>query len=144
MKTKLTGLLIVLSIAIISCDMDIQQENNDLLTSSIWIGEREPLLNGAKSKWPDNHFTFHKNGDYTYEAGEIIKIAGKWKWIDKNEICISYESVTIEGKWFNFDEKNSYYIRILEISEGNLKTLERLGKDTWDSGFTKEKTYKSS
>jgi len=141
MKTKLTGILIILSLATISCNLDFQQQSKDLLTSITWTIEESPLINGEISKTPESHYTFHKNGNYTLDVGETI-IKGQWKWTRRNEIYLELKSINAKGIQGDFDGKQNYYIRILEVSESNLKTLQRFETDTWDSGFAKERNYR--
>ena len=139
MKTKLTGLLIMMSIAIISCNTDFQGGDNELLTSTNWTAVQKPLINGEMPKFSENS-TFHKDGKYTFEAGEM-KVTGEWKWTKKDEIYLELKTISLNNIQENFDGKQNYYLRILEVSENNLKTLERFETDSWDSGFAKEKTY---
>ncbi|HEU5289747.1 MAG TPA: hypothetical protein VFU05_03830 [Cyclobacteriaceae bacterium] len=142
MKTKLTGLLILFSTAIISCDTDLQQDHNDLLTSTIWKGEQTSLIAGEASKEPECRYTFHKNGDYTLEFGEMMSVTGKWKWVSKNEIFLELKSFTFSGLQENYKKGLNYNVRILEISKSKLKTLKKFETDAWDSGFAREATFK--
>jgi hypothetical protein len=139
MKAKFSKLLIMLSIVLGACGSDVQQSNNELLTLAHWKAEQKPLLNGEVSKFSENH-NFYKDGTYALMANEI-KIEGKWNWTNENEIYLRINSINIKGAKENLNKPYGYYIRIMEVSDNKLKTLERFEGDAWDSGFAKEKIY---
>lgn len=140
MKTKLSRILIIITcIALTSCDVDVQQESNELLTSAHWTIEQKPLLNGETPKFTEKYI-FHKDGSYTLESG-YITIGGQWKWTDQQEIYLQIKTLNIKGENMALNQKQNSYIRILEVNENTLKTLERYEGDAWDSGFAKEITY---
>ena len=142
MKTKLAGVIIILGVLSISCDSDVQEVNNELLTSTTWTDQSPPAT--QESNWPESRYTFHKNGDYTLEFGEEMKITGRWKWVSKNEIYLEFKSMTF-GKDKHIDlEGQNYNVRILEISEVKLKTFKKFETDAWDSGFAREHTYNAN
>lgn len=104
------------------------------------MAEKRPLLSGKMPRVTEYH-TFNADGSYTLESGEI-KINGQWKWVDESEIYLQINSIAVANRQDNFDStKSSYHLRILEVSENKLKTLEKFETDAWNSGFAKERTY---
>jgi len=143
MKSKWLGSLLILCIVIISCNPNIRKESNDLLTSTKWTTDYLKSHTFPLPEYPENH-TFHKNGDYTFEgAGGGLVVIGQWKWIGKDEIYVQWKSITVNDVGDNFDEKQSFYMRILEISKTELRTLVRDETDTWESGHATDVNYKS-
>ncbi|WKK82509.1 hypothetical protein [Marivirga arenosa] len=140
MKTKISGLLIIISIVITSCNTTNQQAKTDLLTSTNWLEETKTVKDG-ESKWQEYH-SFHKDGQYSLKANEMT-VTGEWNWTDDNEIYLQFKNIEIEGSENNLEDQQNYYIKILEVSENKLKTLERFEGDDWDSGFAKERNFKA-
>lgn len=136
---KSTALLLMVCIAMISCNTLTQKGTSDLLTSTKWTVEQKQLLNGEMLTTLEN-YSFQKDGKYIFESGEA-KVTGQWKWTGMDEIYLELKSITLKGVQQDFDNKQNYFIRILEVSEDKLRTLERFNGDSWDSGFAKEKTY---
>lgn len=124
-------LKITLVLVLFSCGRN--SEKNDLLTSSAWTSE---------SGTPDGTSTqkFLHDGTYFLEVGGN-KVHGKWNWTKDGEIYLQAESITINGKENHFNSGLNTYIKIVELTDKTLRTVERGEGDTWDSGFTKEHSY---
>lgn len=85
-------------------------------------------------------YKFLTDGAYILESGEI-KVNGKWSWTKDGEIYLQTEGFTLNGQINRFDSSSNAYIKIVELTDKLLRTLERSEGDTWDSGFAKEKNY---
>lgn len=75
-----------------------------------------------------------------------LKFSGQWLWTDENEIFVMTDEVKIDTVSYQFSEgigsqPQGYYIRITQLNNKELKTLERHQRDTWNSGFAKERLY---
>jgi hypothetical protein len=129
MKTLLT---IAFTLISVSCTKDLNDKNS-LLTSITWS------IKKADSR-ASEQYRFLSDGKYFIETNETV-INGKWKWINKDEIFIEEEGLTIKGQANKLDAPLKSYIKILELSDKGLKTLERFERDAWDSGFAREQNY---
>lgn len=141
MKTKLTWPLIVLSIAIISCNADLEQNVDKLLTSTNWKMENEQLKKGETSA-PLVSYTYHKNGNYTWVVDKNMKITGRWKKTGRNEIYVELKSVILNNNPTDLSGNQGFYVEVLEISASHLKTIERFKVDTPNFDVIKERSYK--
>jgi hypothetical protein len=129
-----TALILILT----SCSSNLDSTRNDLLTSTTWIVQRE-LANSGTPK-SDETIKFLYDGNYLSEYKEI-KVEGKWNWTTEGEIFLKIQRVTVKGRSVNFDKSRNYYIRIRELSDKVLRTVERYVTDAWDSGFAEKKSY---
>jgi hypothetical protein len=127
-----TLLAIAFTLILISCAKDLNDKNS-LLTSSTWT------IKKTDSRAAEQ-YRFLSDGKYFIETNETV-INGKWKWINKDEIFLEAEGLTIKGQANKLDAPLRSYIRILELSDKGLKTLERFESDAWDSGFAREQNY---
>jgi hypothetical protein len=129
MKILLT---IAITLILVSCTKDLN-EKNSLLTSIAWT------IKKADSRAAEQ-YRFMSDGKYFIETNETV-INGKWKWINEDQICLEAEGLTIKGQANKFDAPLRSYLKILELSDKGLKTLERFESDAWDSGFAREQNY---
>ncbi|HTJ50113.1 MAG TPA: hypothetical protein VL443_11700 [Cyclobacteriaceae bacterium] len=135
MKTLLT---ITFALVLFSCGKNATSDKNDLLTSLNWVVEKGSI-DGETPKATEI-YRFQTDGTYLLESGEV-KVNGKWNWTSEGEIFLQTEGMTINGHVNKFDKSSNSYLKIVELTEKTLKTLERNDGDTWDSGFAKEKNY---
>jgi hypothetical protein len=68
-------------------------------------------------------------------------VNGRWNWTKDGEIYLQTEGLTLNGQVNKFDSTSNSYIKIVELTDKTLRTVERSESDTWDSGFAKEKSY---
>ena len=130
-----TAVLMLLSLILVSCSTD--SDKNELLTSLHW--KSKPNADGSKAT---ETLRFLNDGTFVSDAG-AVKINGKWSWKNENEIYVEITGMTTGGQSSAFDKSSNYHVRILEISDKGLKTLELAEGDTWESGFAVEKKYTS-
>ncbi|MDH5476291.1 MAG: hypothetical protein OEX22_11410 [Cyclobacteriaceae bacterium] len=134
-------LIIVVALALVfSCNVDSNEEREELLSSITWTIMQESMSN---SETPNRKATynFRNDGTYLLKAGDI-EINGKWSWVKNDEIFLEVKELTFNDEETQFDAKSiNYYIRVIELSEKVFKTLERHEGDDWDSGFVKEVNY---
>lgn len=129
-----TIVVLLLSLFLVSCSTD--SDKNELLTSLQW---RESKADGHATKFVQT-LSFLKDGTFVSDAG-TIKIDGKWSWKNENEIYLQITGITAGDQSNAFDKSSNYHVRILEISDKRLKTLELSEGDTWESGFAVERNY---
>lgn len=132
---------IAIVLFLFSCGKNSNSERNDLLTSLSWTIERASL-DGRPTNAVETH-RFVDDGTYTLESGEV-KVNGNWEWTEADVIHLHLESLTINGETNTYDVQPAYYIKIVELTEKTLRTLEKGEGDSWDSGFAKERTYAAS
>jgi len=94
----------------------------------------------AELQKPVELYQFLTDGTFLLESGEI-KVNGKWRWTKDSEIYLQTEGLTVNGKINKFEPGTNAYIRIIELTDKTLRTLERNDGDTWDSGFAEEVNY---
>lgn len=135
MKLLLT---IALTLLLLSCEKNSSADKNDLLTSLAWTIEKG-ALDGEMPKSTET-YKFLADGTYLLES-EGIKVNGKWSWTKDGEIYLQTEGLTINGQVNKFDKASNSFIRVVELTDKTLRTLERAEGDTWDFGFAKEKNY---
>jgi hypothetical protein len=133
MKSLMT---IILTLLFFSCNNST--DKNELLTSLNWVVDKGSV-DGDMPKETEK-YKFMNDGTYLVEAGEV-KVNGKWSWTKDGEIFLQTEGITINGQLNKFDKSSNSYLRIVELTDKTLKTLERAEGDSWDSGFVKEKKY---
>lgn len=131
-------ILIILNLFFNDVSTERCQISSELLTSYAWIEQ------GADGKYVVKHL-FNKNGQYSATAGGDC-FYGQWLWSGENEVYVAVEGIKSEkySQEFNHGIGSSFqadYIRILEISDKEMRTLERIEGDAWDSGFAREGTY---
>lgn len=131
--------VIVIALVLTSCTGS-SSDKNRLLTAVTWTLDKASM-DSTKLR-VEERYNFYDDGVYSLEAGET-KVTGTWKWIDDDEIFLATEGLTINGNENKFDAPSNSYIKIVELSEKNLKTLERHEGDAWESGFAKEQHYRS-
>jgi hypothetical protein len=112
MKTLLT---IAFALILVSCAKDLNEKNN-LLTSITWTIKKA----GSRAA---EQYRFLSDGNYFIETNETV-INGKWKWINKDEIFLEAEGLTIKGQANKLDAPLRSYIKILELSDKGLKTFQ--------------------
>ena len=135
MKSLLT---IAVTLVLFSCGKNSSADRNDLLTSLTWTVEKGSI-DGDMPKSTEI-YKFLTDGTYLLQSGEI-KVNGKWSWTKDGEIYLQTEGLTLSGQVNKFDSNSNSYIKIVELTDKTLRTLERSEDDTWDSGFAKEKSY---
>lgn len=136
-QTEMKTLVVVLlSLIVVSCSTD--SKKNELLTSLHWK-ESKPSEDASK---PAETLSFLEDGTFVSDAG-VFKINGKWSWKNENEISVEITGMTTGGQSNAFDKSSKYKVRILEISDKGLKTLEVAEGDGWDSGFAVERNFTS-
>jgi len=130
--------ILIFSLLTQSYSFEGKTQDNDILTSYAWV----------KDDGRQDHkevYTFYRNGQYITELGEI-KTFGKWLWTSKNEIFMLHGGLQIDTLSIHIQEglgssSQGFYVRIIEINDKELKTLERYEGDSWDSGFAREQRY---
>lgn len=131
---------LALTVVLYSCSLTTGSSNDQLLTAFKWSIEKGSI-DGTMPQSTEYH-TFLTDGTYQLESGDT-KVNGKWNWTNDNEIFLQTEGVTINGQTNTFDKKSNGYIKVLELTEKTLKTMERGEGDSWDSGFAKERSYRA-
>ncbi len=116
-----------------------QERPIDLLTSRSWA----KIDSSANHDKAIHHF--HKNGQYVFETWNI-QFIGKWVSIAPDEISFHHDWMKIDTMTFQLSSglgypQSSYHMRILEISEVELITIEKHEGDLWDSPFVKKIRY---
>lgn len=129
---------IAVTLVLFSCGKNSSSDKNDLLTSLKWTVEKG-TIDGDMPKSTETH-KFLTDGAYLLESGEI-KVNGKWSWTNEGDIYLQIEGLTLNGQVNKFDSNSNSYIKIVELTDKTLRTLERSEGDTWDSGFAKKKRY---
>lgn len=131
-------LTILAALVLISCGKNASSDKNDLLTSSTWTIEKGSV-DGEMPQLTET-YKFLTDGTYLLEAGEV-KVNGKWKWTTNREIYLQTEGLTANEQTDKFESSSNSYIKIIELTDKTLRTLERHETDTWESGFAKERSY---
>lgn len=113
-------------------------QETEVLTSKKWLEYGDNLNNKVIH-------VFRKNGEYITKSGDI-SFTGRWYWTDNNEIFTLINEFKNDTVSYQFSEglgslSPGSYIRITQLNDKELKTLERHEGDSWDSGFAKERTY---
>lgn len=140
LKVMKSILIIVVIFALGSCASNPASENNELLTSFAWTIEKGSI-DGEMPKSSETYM-FLTDGTYRFQSGEV-KVNGKWRWTKEDEIYLQTDGMIMDGQVNSFDLATESYIRVVELTDRNLRTLERGKGDTWDSGFAKERNYTS-
>ncbi len=135
---KSLSTIIILMLILVSCG-NSNTARNELLTSAIWTIEGASLDGSTK---PIETHQFLADGGYLLESGEV-KVNGNWEWSDDNVIHLKLESLTINGEVNKYDVQPGYFIKVVELTDKTLRTLESGEGDSWDSGFAKERSYAS-
>jgi hypothetical protein len=135
---KLYIIFISSVIILTSCSNSESRKKAVSIAAHAWISE--PNSNNAETSKVPEIYSFAEDGKYTMKAGDIT-VVGKWKWTKKDEIFLQINGIANHDKVNSFDVKQNYYIRITELTDNTLRTLERHEKDSWESGFAEEKKY---
>lgn len=129
---------IVLLIGLCSCENN-PTERSELLTSFTWV-----MDTGAPDKEMNTteRYTFRKDGTFYLESGEV-RAFGTWKWNQENEIHLRTDGIVINGQSNRYDKSFDSNMRVLQLANRELRTLEKSEGDDWDSGFAKERSYRA-
>ena len=135
---KSLSTIIILMLILVSCG-NPNTARNELLTSAIWTIEGASLDGSTK---PMEKHQFLGDGRYLLESAGV-KVNGNWEWSEDNVIHLKLESLTINGEVNKYDVQPGYFIKVVELTDKTLRTLESGEGDSWDSGFAKERSYAS-
>jgi hypothetical protein len=131
-------LITALTLAMLSCGQNTDKK--ELLTALTWTIEKGSI-DGEMPKATET-YRFLPDGTYALES-ENITVHGKWRWTKDDEIYLQTEGLILNRQVTNFDQSSNSYIRVVELTDRTLRTLERSEGDSWDSGFAKTKTYRT-
>jgi len=131
---RLTLILILFS----GNSLTLNPQEKNILTLYSWIKV-------DSNNHPRETYTFFDNGQYSTELGKV-KTHGQWLWTSNNEIFMLHRGLQIDTLSVKFQEglgstALGFYIKIVDINEKELVTLERYEGDSWDSGFVRKCRY---
>jgi hypothetical protein len=141
---KIFPIIILLSTLLFSCTKILsREEKNSILISSDW-----KLNTTGNEQSPSGIHTFKSNGLFVEDVSKAtnaqpILMSGTWKWLNDDEISIVYTTMAVKGNKYDIgaEEKNSYIIRITEITNDGFKGIKRFSKDSEKSGAVQEVSY---
>jgi hypothetical protein len=141
---KLISITLLFIVLLFACTKkETREEKNAILISSDW---RMNLTGNEES--PSGIYTFKGDGSFIEDVSKTasaqpIIMSGTWKWLNDEEISIVYTTMSVKGNKYDIgaEEKNSYVMRITEITKDGFKAVKRFSKDTEKSGFAQKVSF---